>query len=77
MRKWTKNDEKTLAFIIEFEKEHLFPPSIREICEGTGVRSTSSIYHRLRKLEEFNRIRIDENGRITIVGFEMIERTCV
>ncbi len=74
MQTWTKKDEKAFAFIVEFEKEHMFPPTIREICEGVGVRSSSSVYNRLRKLESFGKIRIDENGRITIVGYEVVEK---
>lgn len=77
MQKYTEKDEMLLNFIIEFEKTHLFPPSIREISEGVGVKSTSSIFHRLRKLEDFKKIIIDERGRISLVGYTIIEKRLV
>ena len=74
MRRITEQDQKTLDFIVEFEKLHLFPPSIREICEGCGISSPSTIHQRLRKLEDFGKIRIDENGRIMIIGYQIIKK---
>lgn len=73
MSNLTEKDEATLSFIVEFIKSHLFPPTIREICEGTGVTSSSTVYNRLRRLQEFGKLRIDEYGRISPVGYSVVE----
>ena len=65
-------DIRTLEFIVEYEKVHLFPPSLREIAERTGVRSTSSIFMRVRKLEDYGKLSIDESGRITLRGYSVV-----
>ena len=65
----TDIDIRTLDFIVAYEKEHLFPPSIREICINTGSKSPSSVFMRLRKLAGYNKLSIDENGRITLKGY--------
>ena len=67
----TEKDLATLDYIVEFEKKHLFPPSLREICDATGLRSTSSAFNRIRKLEDYGKLTIDEIGRITIKGFKV------
>lgn len=42
-------------------QQHGFPPSFREIGEAVGLRSTSSVKHQLRTLEEKGLIRILAN----------------
>jgi len=41
-----------LKFIRQFIAAHAYPPSIRDICQATGIRSGSSVHHYLNKLEE-------------------------
>ncbi len=54
--------EKQLG-VLEFIKEQLiakgYPPSVREICAATGVKSTSTVHGYLNKLEELGYIRRD------------------
>lgn len=49
--------------IYEFIKEQLrekgYPPSVREICNAVGLRSTSTVHGHLKKLEEKGFIRRD------------------
>lgn len=73
MRYLTPADMQLLDYIVSYEKAHLFPPTVREMGEGVGISSTSSIYMRLRKLQEFNKIRIGSNGRITVLGYQLVE----
>ena len=49
--------------ILEFIKRELhkkgYPPSVREICEAVGLRSTSTVHGHLEKLEKYGYIRRD------------------
>ena len=62
--------------ILEFIKEELikngFPPSVREICDKVGLKSTATIHARLRKLEEHGKIVRDssKNRSIKVIGLE-------
>lgn len=48
--------DETYLFIKQFLNEKGYPPTIREICKGINIKSTSTISYYLRKLEETNRI---------------------
>ncbi|MGL6105311.1 transcriptional repressor LexA [Romboutsia sp.] len=51
------------VLILEFIKEQLtlkgYPPSVREICEAVGLKSTSTVHSHLNKLEKQGYIRKD------------------
>lgn len=51
-----KNREKVLAFLIEFVRQHGYSPNIREIGQAVGLKSPSTVYNHLRRLEEEGRI---------------------
>lgn len=51
-----KNREKVLAFLIEFVRQRGYSPSIREIGQAVGLKSPSTVYNHLRRLEEEGRI---------------------
>lgn len=38
-------------YIIEFQEGHGYPPSVREICKGVGLSSTSTVHGHLTRLE--------------------------
>lgn len=48
--------DETYLFIKRFLSEKGYPPTIREICKGIDIKSTSTISYYLKKLEESNRI---------------------
>ena len=48
--------DEAYNFIKNYINEKDFPPTIREIAEAIGVKSTSTIAYYLRKLEENNKI---------------------
>ena len=61
--------------VFEFLKKRMndsIPPTIREICEETGLKSTSSVHVILKKLEELGLIERDPNNSrsIRIAGLE-------
>ena len=48
--------------VYNFLKERLssgIPPSVREICKATGIKSTSSVHNYLKDLESYNYITRD------------------
>src|SRR5450631_4155518 len=44
--------EKVLQFVRDAVRRHGYPPSIREIAEAVGLRSTSSVSHQLEALQK-------------------------
>jgi repressor LexA len=54
------DSQKTiLNFIKQMVAEKGYPPSVREICQGVGIRSTSTVHSHLTKLEKAGLIRKD------------------
>lgn len=52
---------KTLEFIKEFINKNGYPPTVREICNNVGYKSTASAQYYLDKLEEQGEIRKGDN----------------
>ena len=42
--------KKIYDFVVEYILEHKYPPSIREICDGVGFKSTSTAHYHLQKM---------------------------
>lgn len=55
MQKLTKGQQKVYDFLQEKSKEGI-PPSVREICDGTGFKSTSTVHYHLKALEKLGYI---------------------
>lgn len=72
MAKLTNKDFEILDFIKNEQVKKGFPPSVREICDAVGLKSTATIHARLRKLELHGKIIRDssKNRSIKIVGME-------
>lgn len=66
---------KIYDFLVKFITENGYSPSIREICEGTGLRSTSTIYNHLMTLEMMGKIHTKEHKSrtISLVGFHFVK----
>lgn len=68
--------DRIYDFIVQYTKEHLYPPSFKEICEGVHLRSKSSIYDYIHKLEKEGRIKIGDFHQprcIKIVGYQLVK----
>lgn len=67
----TNSQQKVFDFLKKRINDSI-PPTVREICEETGLRSTSSVHAILKKLEELGVIERDKNNSrsIRIVGVE-------
>lgn len=59
--------DDVLAFIKTYIASENMAPSVREICEGCGIRSTSTAHRYLHLLEAEGRIRIADGKNRAIV----------
>ena len=71
MKELTKSQKKVYDFLKE-RISYGVPPSVREICAATGLKSTSSVHLHLKTLEELGYISRDAglNRAIHIEGCE-------
>jgi repressor LexA len=67
-----EKQEKVYEFMKNSINEKGFPPTVREICKATGIKSTSSVHAILSKLEELKYIQKDPTHprAIKILGNE-------
>lgn len=52
--------QEILEFIKQQQMEKGYPPSVREICEAVGLKSTSTVHGHLDRLEKKGHIRRDK-----------------
>ena len=51
----TKSQQLVYDYLCKTMAERAVPPSVREICAATGLRSTSTVHSHLKSLEALNR----------------------
>jgi len=61
--KMTRKQQEIYDFIAAFITEHSYPPSVREICDGVGLRSPSTVHFRLQNMEEKGFLAKDGKAR--------------
>ena len=54
--------ERVYNFVVEFIKNNGYAPNVREICTGTNLSSTSSVYIHLLKLEDEGKIQMKKKS---------------
>ncbi|MEE5993359.1 MAG: hypothetical protein V3G42_08975 [Oscillospiraceae bacterium] len=59
--------EEIYRFVKEYIQTQNIAPSVREICEGVGIRSTSTVHRYLHRLETEGRIRMATGKNRAIV----------
>ena len=67
--------EQIYNFLVDFVKKNGYAPSVREICTGTDLSSTSSVYMHLLKLEDEGKIQVKRKSTraIKLVRYEFIK----
>lgn len=70
-----KKREEIYNCIVDFIKKNKFSPSVREICEMVGFKSTSSAYSHLKRLQIEGKISFnDESPRtIAVSGYAFVK----
>ncbi len=63
-----QRSEEIMEFIKDYIKREMIAPSVREICDGVGIRSTSTVHRYLHRLMEEGKIYMaDGKNRAIIV----------
>lgn len=67
--------DKVYNFLVAFTEANGYQPSIREICRGVGLKSTSTVHAHLTSLHIEGKIEIkDKSSRaIKIVGYKFVK----
>ena len=67
--------EQIYNFLVDFVKKNGYAPSVREICTGTDLSSTSSVYMHLLKLEDEGKIQMKKKSSraIRVIGFQFVK----
>lgn len=70
----TPRQQQIYNYIILYIEEHMYPPSVREIGDGVGLHSTSSVYEHLKSLERKGHIEVRENSprAIKVNGYKFV-----
>lgn len=69
-------EEKILEFCKEYFKQHGYTPSSREIRDGVGLRSTSSVNLHMDRLYDQGLIASDHRGlprAFRVVGMTVVD----
>lgn len=67
--------EQVYNFIVEFMKKNGYAPSVKEICIGTDISSTSNVYTHLLKLEDEGKIKMKRKTTraIKVIGYQFVK----
>jgi repressor LexA len=60
MKKASVKQQRILAFIEQFTREHKYPPSVREIGAAVGLRSPSTVHAHIKTLTEKGFLQKDD-----------------
>ena len=52
MKALTEKQRQIYDYIISFQRDHGYPPSVREIGEHVGLKSPSTVHFHLKKLAD-------------------------
>ena len=70
-------EEKVFNAIVEYIKEHKYAPSVRELCDLTGLKSTSSVHRYIHNLIKKGKIESDHDfstpRALRVAGYEFVK----
>lgn len=64
-------------FIVDYIQREGYPPAVRDICNGVGIKSTSTIHGHLKRLQESGRIAYTSGKRRAITVPEIEENRVI
>ncbi len=62
-----KSIDRVYNYVRQFIHENALSPSVRDICKGAGLKSTSSVHTYLKKLDEMGKIEYRPGMRRAII----------
>lgn len=68
--------EKILEFIVKYISDNGYPPTVREIGNGVGLKSTASVHNHLQTMRLMRVIEgeIDKPRAIRVPGYEFVKK---
>lgn len=63
--------ELIYEFLVDYIRSEGYPPSVREICAGIGIKSTSTIHSHLKRLQDQGKIIYSPGKRRAIIVPEL------
>ncbi len=67
-------EQKVFDCILEYMKEHGYSPSTRDLCEMSGLKSTSGVHRYIHSLMDKGKIETDHEfgtpRALRVVGYE-------
>ena len=63
------------SFIVKYIKENLYPPTFAEICQGTSIKSKSTVSDHLLGLENLGyvEVKLGTPRAIKLIGYAIVE----
>ena len=58
MEALSQKQEQVFKFLVDFNEEHGFPPTIRELCDHFGFKSLNTAHFHLRSLEKKGYVKV-------------------
>lgn len=76
MKKLTPKQQKILEYIAQFIAEQGYPPAVRDICKGVGLKSPSTVHAHIKNLQELGYLEKGEhkNRALTISGMSNVQQ---
>lgn len=67
--------QSVYKFLVDYITENGYAPTYREIADGTGLKSKSTVYNHLQILEMMGKIRMDKNKQraIKLIGYAFVK----
>lgn len=59
-------EQRILDYITQYAETHGYPPSVREICADLSVKSTATVFLKIKKLVELGFLKSDSNKKRSI-----------
>lgn len=77
--KMTEREIQIYQYIVNYMQEHMYAPTIREICKAVGLSSTSSVAFHMERLAGEGLIEIgpDSTRKIRLVGYSIVPNSMI
>lgn len=74
-----ENRKNVYDFIVKFITNNGYSPSMREIGDGVGLKSTATVYNHLLILEKLGMIHMEQGKTrtISLVGYKLVKEKTV
>ena len=71
-----KPEEKVYRFLVQYITEHMYPPTVREIASGVGLKSMSDVPEYLERLKAQRLIDGEprKSRAIRLLGYMLVKR---